>query len=94
MIRFLAVAAVCALGACSPADSPSETNNASGTIPANEAETDLMSEGYSGERSSGPSGIADTNLGTTGPTTAQGSSPGPGGTGSGSETPAQTPPNE
>jgi hypothetical protein len=95
-IRLAGIATVSLLLiGCNQAAEPTQSNNASGTVSAREAEKDLMSEGYSGERSSGPSGVGDSNLGTTGPTNASGSAAGPGGTGSARENnPGKAPPND
>jgi len=84
--------AILLLALLAPACGPSaEVTGNNVTIPADQAEREYMANGMSGERSSGPSGIADTNLGTTGQSNVAGAAPGPENAASGNAQDARPP---
>ena len=81
---------VAPLAACNQnTDATNATGNAA-VVPAEQAEQELMANGFSGERSSGEAATGDSRLGTTGQSNVSGEAPA-GATGSGSKKPSTNP---
>jgi hypothetical protein len=71
-IFFVAVAASMPLAACDRAADPTNGSGNEVVVPADQAERELMANGFSGERSSGESATGDSRIGTNGQTNVSG----------------------
>lgn len=72
------------LAACSQGGNSSNQAGNAAVIPADQAEQELMANGYSGERSSGQPATGESGIGTTGQSNVSGEAPA-GATGSGTK---------
>lgn len=87
---FAATGALMTLAACGQSADPTNSSTNATVIPADQAEQELMANGFSGERSSDQPATGESTMGTTGQANVSGAAPS-GGTGSNARPSAGTP---